>query len=84
MPSDFDKWALAPVVPRVMCWLQRCILPPRAHARHHRAGGRGAYCVTFGWLNPPLDRVALFPRLERVIRSVSRVRFASGVDRHPS
>lgn len=86
MPCDFDKWAHAPVVPRVACWLQRtrCILPPQAYARHHRAGGKGAYCVTFGWLNPLLDRVALFPTLERVIRSVSRLPFASGVDGRPS
>lgn len=84
--NQFHKWAHAPVVPRVVWWMQRarCILRPQAHARHHHAGGRGAYCVTFGWLNPSLDRIALFPGLERVIRSMSRLLFASGVDRRPS
>ncbi|HXH62472.1 MAG TPA: fatty acid desaturase CarF family protein, partial [Fimbriimonadaceae bacterium] len=57
----------APRIPRVVRWLQCAgvVISPAHHARHHRSDGRRAFCVTTGWLNPALDRVDLFGRIER-------------------
>jgi ubiquitin-conjugating enzyme E2 variant len=77
LTNQFHKWAHARTVPLLVRWLQRAhlILPPHVHARHHRGGHTRAYCVTGGWLNPVLDRLDVFARLENAIRacvSVSR------------
>lgn len=63
------RWAHAERVPPGVRWLQRrrLILSPPGHAVHHRSYV-GGYCVTSGWLNPLLDRVRFFARLERLIR----------------
>ena len=60
-------WAHARKPPTSVRWLQSAglILSPRAHALHHRGDHDRAYCVTSGWLNPMLDRHAVFPTLER-------------------
>jgi ubiquitin-conjugating enzyme E2 variant len=65
----FHKWAHAERVPPGVRLLQRwrIILPPRAHDVHHREY-RGAYCVTSGWLNRPLDYTRFFERLTSLIR----------------
>lgn len=64
----FHRWAHTPLTPAPVRWLQRhrLILSPGAHSAHHGVGphdGRGAYCITSGWMNPTLDRV-LCPRRE--------------------
>ena len=68
----FHKWAHAPVPPRLVRWAQRrhLILRPERHARHH-ADHLRAFCVTSGWLNPLLDAVRFFPRLERAVRTLA-------------
>lgn len=69
--NQFHKWAHEPgPVPRMVRLLQRSslILSPAHHQAHHRAPHRQAYCVTVGWVNPLLDRLQLFDRLERSIR----------------
>jgi hypothetical protein len=43
----------------------RLVLTPEAHARHHKAPHLSDYCITFGWLNPVLDGIDLFRRMER-------------------
>ncbi len=55
----FHKWAHASVVPRPVRWLQSrwLILPPSCHQVHHQNGYTGAYCITNGWMNWPLDRL---------------------------
>lgn len=55
---------------RLMRSLQRLrlVLPPDAHARHHREGHDQAYCIATGWSNALLDRAGVFPRLERWLR----------------
>ena len=70
--NQFHKWAHAPRVPRVVGWLQRAclILPPSHHARHHQPGESRAFCVTSGWCDPLLDRLEVFPRLERRLRAL--------------
>ena len=72
LTNQFHKWAHAPRVPRIVGWLQRArlILPPSHHARHHQPGESRAFCVTSGWCDPLLDRLEVFPRLERRLRAL--------------
>jgi hypothetical protein len=64
-------WAHRSHVPRFVRALQRrgLILTVAGHQRHHSGGFRQSYCITTGWLNPGLDAVDLFPRLERLARA---------------
>ena len=65
----FHKWAHTGGAPGVVRWLQRrrLILSPESHAVHHRSY-TGGYCVTNGWMNPVLDRLDAFGRVERLVR----------------
>jgi len=69
--NQLHKWAHAPAVPSLVTRLQDAglILRPRRHAVHHRTQAE-AYCVATGWLNPLLDRVAFFPRAERMLTAL--------------
>ncbi len=69
----FHKWAHARKTPVVVRWLQRngLILKPEHHLRHHRDYSRG-FCMTSGWMNPPLDALYFFPRIEFVVRFFQR------------
>ena len=51
--------------------LATVILEPERHQRHHRDYSRG-FCVTSGWMNPLLDGLRLFPRVELVVRFFQR------------
>src|SRR5262245_6339352 len=75
--NQIHKWAHLPRVPRPIAWLQtgRLILTPSGHDRHH-ATGAGAFCITTGWLNPALDRLAAFAALERMLDALGRRRLA--------
>jgi plasmanylethanolamine desaturase len=76
--NQIHKWAHSPRVPRPIAWLQagRLILTPSGHHRHH-ATGVGAFCITTGWLNPALDRLAAFAVLERMIDALGRKRLGA-------
>ncbi len=69
----FHKWAHARRPPVVARWLQRggIILGPERHQYHHRDHSRG-FCVTSGWMNPLLDALRIFPRVELVVRFFQR------------
>ena len=69
----FHKWAHERKPPVVVRWLQRSglILEPERHQRHHRDYSRG-FCVTSGWMNPLLDALRFFPRVELVVRLFQR------------
>ena len=72
MTNQFHAWAHVPSPPGPIQRLQglRLILTPASHARHHARAHDCAYCVTSGWLNPALDRMRLFERIEgRLSRS---------------
>jgi ubiquitin-conjugating enzyme E2 variant len=71
LTNQLHCWAHQPTVPRAVAALQRIhlVIPPEHHARHHRPGGSGAYCVTTGWLNPLVDRAGVFTAIERAARS---------------
>lgn len=47
---------------------------PRMHARHHRRPFDQAYCTCTDYLNPILEFVEFWPRLERVIRLLTGIR----------
>jgi plasmanylethanolamine desaturase len=68
MTNQFHQWAHADDPPAIARLLQRCgiILPPDAHDRHHTAPYETDYCITSGWLNPLLERLDVFARLEEV------------------
>lgn len=70
LTNQLHMWAHAPRVSAPVAWLQRrgFVISPARHARHHTPPFRAAYCITTGWLNPLLDRMAAFARLERVVR----------------
>jgi len=67
LTNSLHRLAHAPAVPRAVAALQRAgiLLSPARHARHHAGGHDRAYCITLGWWNPLLDRLGLFPVLER-------------------
>lgn len=67
--NQFHGWAHASDPPRVAKRLHRLglILTPERHARHHRGAHDRAYCVTSGWLNPLLDGLHVFERIEKAI-----------------
>jgi len=72
--NQIHRWAHDDAPPAAARWLQRCgaILSVEGHARHHRGGFDRSFCITTGWLNPLLDRIRLFPRLERGLRALAR------------
>lgn len=69
----FHKWAHERKPPVVARWLQcsGLILMPERHRRHHRDHSRG-FCVTTGWMNPLLDALRFFPRVEHMVRLFQR------------
>lgn len=76
LTNQFHSWAHSPSPPNIVKRIQASglILTPHHHALHHRDNHDRAYCVTSGWLNPLLDRVRLFDRLEYFIDSSSKRR----------
>lgn len=65
----FHRWAHAERTSRVVQVLQECrlILGRRHHELHHARPFDSNYCITAGWLNPLLEQVAFFRRLEMVL-----------------
>jgi hypothetical protein len=53
--------------------LQRAglLLRPEDHARHHTRPYTRSYCITLGWMNPLLDALRVFPRVERAITALT-------------
>lgn len=68
--NQIHRWAHEASPPASVRWLQQhgLILSPEHHAEHHFPPHEGAFCITGGWLNRPLDRVRFFPRCERALR----------------
>jgi plasmanylethanolamine desaturase len=70
--SQIHKWAHSPERPWLIRVAQRArfFLSPPHHALHHSGPHQTHYCITTGWMNPLLDRIGFFRRLEQVLRSV--------------
>jgi len=73
--SQAHQWAHAPRVPGWVAWCQqRGILLSKAHHEvHHRAPHLHNYCITGGWMDGVIERLALFRRAERVITRLTGV-----------
>jgi hypothetical protein len=64
--NQFHKWAHQEDPSPLARWLQRTrvVLNPSHHQRHHTAPFNLHYCITNGWLNPILNRIKFFRRME--------------------
>jgi ubiquitin-conjugating enzyme E2 variant len=73
MTNQVHKWSHQNRVPAFVAWMQRrgIILSTPEHEKHHRAPFAISYCITTGWLNPLLNRVRFFRRVERMITSMT-------------
>jgi hypothetical protein len=67
--NQFHKWAHQERVSTFARWLQRTrlVLEPRHHKLHHTEPFNMHYCITNGWLNPLLNKVNFFRRLEATL-----------------
>ncbi|HSS20162.1 MAG TPA: fatty acid desaturase CarF family protein [Pyrinomonadaceae bacterium] len=66
LTNQFHKWAHQENPPRLARLLQRTrlVLEPQHHQQHHTRPFDSNYCITNGWLNPILNRIKFFRRLE--------------------
>lgn len=66
----FHKWAHQEEPSAGVRWLQRMrlVLEPKHHQVHHTEPFEMHYCITNGWLNPLLNKIAFFRKLEAVLR----------------
>jgi ubiquitin-conjugating enzyme E2 variant len=67
--NQFHKWAHQESPSSLARWLQRkrLVLEPQHHQLHHTHPFNVNYCITNGWLNPLLNRVKFFRRLEAAL-----------------
>ena len=65
--NQFHKWAHEDAPSCVARVLQRAhlILRPQHHSFHHMEPFKTDYCIANGWMNPLLERIEFFGRLER-------------------
>lgn len=68
--NEIHKWAHMSQAPALARLLQRVglALRPKEHACHHRPPHDSGYCISTGWMNPLLDRLGLWSRLERFLK----------------
>lgn len=64
--NQFHKWAHQEAPPSYARLLQRLrlVLEPAHHDLHHTEPFESHYCITNGWLNPLLNKIQFFRRLE--------------------
>lgn len=67
--NQFHKWAHQESPSSLARWLQhkRLVLEPRHHKLHHTEPFNMNYCITNGWLNPLLNKLKFFRRLEATL-----------------
>ena len=67
--NHFHMWAHQESPSRLARWLQRrrIVLEPQHHQMHHTLPFDRNYCITNGWLNPLLNKLKFFRRLEAVL-----------------
>jgi hypothetical protein len=67
--NQFHKWAHQENPSSFARWLQRkrLVLEPQHHKRHHTEPFNVNYCITNGWLNPLLNKLKFFRRLEATL-----------------
>lgn len=67
--NQFHKWAHQENPSAFARWLQRkrLVLNPSHHDIHHTSPFNMHYCITNGWLNPFLNRIKFFRRMEATL-----------------
>lgn len=67
--NQFHKWAHQESPSAFARWLQRTrlVLDPSHHKVHHTEPFDMHYCITNGWLNPVLNKLNFFRRLEATL-----------------
>ena len=70
MTNQFHKWSHMEKPPPSVAKLQQwgIILGQEHHNVHHTAPFDTYYCITCGWLNPPLRRIQFFETIEGILR----------------
>ncbi len=68
--NQFHKWVHQVSPSSFARWLQRkrLVLEPQHHKLHHMQPFDMNYCITNGWLNPLLNKIKFFRRLEATLR----------------
>ena len=68
----FHKWAHAEATNAFISCLQksRFLLSPAHHDLHHMTPFDSNYCITNGWLNPLLEKVRFFRRIESALSMI--------------
>lgn len=68
LTNQVHSWAHAERVPKAVRWLQRTriILNAADHDRHHTEPHDTYFCITFGWLNPLLEKTRFFPLMTKL------------------
>ncbi len=68
----FHKWAHQESPSAIVRWLQRArvVLDPTHHEQHHTEPFNRHYCITNGWLNPLLNRIGFFRKIEAALRLI--------------
>ena len=66
LTNQLHKWSHEDKVSPVINILQKAklILPQDHHEGHHIYPFTINYCITTGWMNPLLNKIKFFPRLE--------------------
>ncbi len=75
LTGQFHKWSHSVRVPKLIQVLQskNIILSKQHHAGHHQGSFDRQYCMTTGWLNPLLNQIGFFRKMENAIFRISRV-----------
>lgn len=83
--NQFHKWAHQESPSALARWLQRTrlVLEPSHHKLHHTEPFNIHYCITNGWLNPLLNKLKFFRRLEATLRFLG-INTAKAKDEHHS
>ena len=71
--NEVHCWAHVPAMtPTIARPLQRAgiIQSPAGHAGHHRAGSMARYCVLTDLINPLVDAIGLWSKLERGLSAI--------------
>lgn len=68
----FHKWAHQENPSALVRWLQRrrMVLEPSHHDLHHTEPFNMHYCITNGWLNPVMNKIGFFRKIEAALRRV--------------
>lgn len=71
--NQFHKWSHDRKIPAAVKWLMDngVILSAQSHRIHHSGQFEKSYCITTGWLNPPLDAIHFWRGLEVVITKLT-------------